>query len=118
MERRIVSAVREWPKQRAARTWPQGIPSHRLAIALLERVRWNPGRWVYQVVQKDARGRGLSPIETVGWQDVWAVLDREAAMSEAWLEDLSDAHADALREWRSDLWRGLSFMEWNYLEMP
>ncbi len=118
LERRIVRAVREWPKQRAARTWPQGIPSHRVATALVEHVRWNPGRWVYQVVERDAKGRGLLPIERAGWQDVWAVLEREGAMVEAWLQELSAAHPDAVREWRSDLWRGLSFMEWDYLEMP
>ena len=114
LEHRITQVVANWPADPAARTWPHAIPSHRLAIALVGKMRWNPGRWLYCLVREELE-------EQVIWQcidyesgDAYSILQAEGAALEEWLRLIAAANPGFIGTLRSDLFRGLSFMEWDY----
>lgn len=117
LERRIMQVIVEWPAHSAASPWPHAMPSHRLAIALIGQMRWNPGRWLYGLVRQDLQERFA-----IQWTDgesgiANSTLHAEGAALEEWLQKVSVADPDFVAALRSHLFRGLAYMEWDYPEV-
>jgi hypothetical protein len=112
LESKMVEITQSWPHHTAAKNWPQGLPLFHLGLGVLEKVRWNPGRWVYQQVINDAETRGLSPQGRRPEEpDRYPNLQREGEQIERFLQQLSENEPGFMTYLRNELRRALSIME-------
>lgn len=117
LEHRIMQVIVEWPTDSAASPWPYALPSHRLAISLIGQMRWNPGRWVYGLVRQDFQERFAAQYTDGDSGIANSTLHTEGAALEEWLQKVTVVDPDFVATLRSQLFRGLAYMEWDYPEV-
>lgn len=118
LEQRIIDLIKDWLQNPAAKTWPYAIPTHRLAIGLVAKMRWNPGRWLYDLVHQDLLNRGLMASTDDRSSDIHDYLHADGHILEQTLNSISTTNPAFIKTLRGDLFRGFSFMEWTYLDIP
>jgi hypothetical protein len=112
-ESRIMNIVKTWPLQKASRHWSHGITPYRLTIELIGKIRWNPGRWIFQRIKQEAEMYELPEANGTTQQ-----LRKEGISLENEVAQVSKSYPDFTEALRADLRSALSQMEWKYEGEP
>jgi hypothetical protein len=109
----IVNIVETWPMGKASKPWSHGITPYRLGIELIGKIRWNPGRWIFQQIKQEAEMNELPEADGIPQQ-----LRKEGISLENEVAQVRKSYPGFVESLRADLRSALSKMEWKYEGEP